>query len=316
MSRTAVLETTAKEKEQTLKLELDKEAAVVYEKMTPELRKLAEKLAGMLAREAYGHLLIRYDMGVYIAKVIAEEARYGANAVEQLATFLKMHPNDLYDMRNVTIVFTREQVQALSGRRMADGNHLSYRHLVVLAKVKNKNDRQRLLKATIEHGWSASQLAAEAAGVDKKNVRKGGRKPAKPTSVIAGAQVLYESLLALNNRLESLKGPLFDEIDQMPPDKVDKKLLDLLVKAEAQMCQLEESITGYHERLKKNMERVQRILSSKPASPTPVKAAHDVEDAADQDIFEDTEGDVPEEEEDIEPAESTADQDKVAGKEQ
>lgn len=86
-----------------------------FDDMTPETRNLATQFEQQLEQEHHDGLLLRHAMGVTLARVIAGEATYGSNAVEQLAAYLGMCPDRLYKLRTYADVYTEAQIGG--GRR-------------------------------------------------------------------------------------------------------------------------------------------------------------------------------------------------------
>ena len=248
----------------------------LYEKMSPDLQKVTNKFDGLFSKMARGNLLVSWDMGKDIDTIVQEEGKYGANAVGQLATYFGYSETWAYNLRNVNQTWTREQVEELSQRPLSNGFRLTFKHLLAISTLKREGDRKKMLERVFVEGLSAEQVVNE--GGTKKSPRSGGRKPSRPTTPNAGAQLLYSETLKLNNRLESLKEPLFDEVDQMPVDKLDEALLEKLKLADEQLSTLEEKVTGYHDRLRTNINRCTKAVESKqtdvefeatePAAPT------------------------------------------------
>ena len=72
--------------------------ADVYREMTGDLKTVAKTLDEMDQRSSRGFVMLRYDMGAALKPVFAEGAKYGSNAVKQLAVFLRQrnrHPSFL-----------------------------------------------------------------------------------------------------------------------------------------------------------------------------------------------------------------------------
>lgn len=230
--------------------------------MTPALQQVAQRFDKLHATVTRGFLLTKYDMGMDVKKVLEETVKYGENAVGQLATYFDMSETDLYDLRNLTDIYDRKQVEELALKTMANGKHVTITHVLNISKVKAAKDRQKLWDRVFAESLTSNQLADEvAAGYERTHKRSGGRKPARPTSPVAGAQQIASNVQTINNRFEVWKEAVFDTIDELEPTKIDEVLVVKLEEADAQITELENNITQYHERLRKNLKRAKDVVA-------------------------------------------------------
>ena len=129
-----------------------------YYDMIAPTHQVAKTLDNLLAREARGTLLLRYDAGVELAATCEREDVYGAYAVEQLATYLGSRRAEFYDLLAVVRAFTRDEVEQLANRRMFDGGRIKPEHLVMLARV-SATERAALTERVFVESLKPRQLA-------------------------------------------------------------------------------------------------------------------------------------------------------------
>jgi len=264
--------------ESTLLPEEQKRAAI-YEEMSPALKKVADDFRKKEAVASKGNLTLRYDMGVKVKQVIEEEAEYGANAVKQLAAFLGRSETDLYDLRNVVTTYDKDEIIALSEREMANGGHITMGHVMAIVRVKKQADRKKLWDRVFAESLTVGQLAGEvSAGYEKANKRSGGRKPSKPTSPVAGIAQIAERTQELNNRFEGWDETVFTAIADLPPDKIDKIVLEKAEKASAELHKLEENLTQYVGKYDKGVEHIRKVVAAKAKEEADAKAEHKKEE--------------------------------------
>lgn len=112
----------------------------VYHNMPDPLKEVARELCGMAAEHAQHSLISAWDIGARVHRVWRDQARYGCRGLEQLATCLATNVNRLYELREIALRFTREQVEQLAARRTEAGGHLNLSHLLLLARVRSDAD--------------------------------------------------------------------------------------------------------------------------------------------------------------------------------
>lgn len=248
---------------------LSKERKAVFDEMTPALQKVAKELDKQMDREARGNLLLNYDQGLMIRQVIEDEAEYGSNAVEQLAQFHGRNASELYDLRNITLTWTREEVEEIASETMESGRRLTVMHLRLLNTLKNKRTRDAMQNRVLKESMSARDLANEvkASGGDRHTHHgQGGRKPSAPKSPLAGVQQIIKAAKGFTNRKEVWEPSVFDELDEIDSDKLTEDVLAQLTEADEVMTAMEQSVMSVHERVRKNKERAERAVQEKQAS--------------------------------------------------
>ena len=242
-------------------IEQERRTALLKE-MTPALQKLVVSFDKRLMAEAKGSIILWYDMGLEIAGALKDTKHYGTNAVEQMAEYESVTPAFLYNMRNVTIAFTRAQITALIERKTATGKHLCFNHISRLANVNKVADRNKLIEDVYTQDMSIAQLESEiSAKYAKKMVgHSTGRPPEKPKSLMAGVQDIYKRTHELNGRKKIWNDAVFDVIDELEPDRVTPVLLNKLVQAEVETANLVDHLSKARARIGENIERLKRVL--------------------------------------------------------
>jgi hypothetical protein len=248
-----------------------------YNSMPKALQKVADDFQKKELAAAKGIVMIRFDMGAKLKEVIAEEATYGSNAVMELAKFLGKSDTELYAYKNVATVYDRDEVLAISERPMGDGNYISWMHLTAIVEIKKAPDRKKMWDRVFNESLSATQVKSEALASMDKGSRGtgGGRKPAKPTSPLAGCQQVYNSALSFNNRVEVWQEATFDALDEIEPDKVDPMYVEKIKLALTEVETLSGNVSQVQDRLQKNLKRAENIVEKhqKEAEKAAEKAA-------------------------------------------
>jgi hypothetical protein len=250
-----------------------------FEAMTPELQKVATAFDSKVKAAAKGAILIAYDMGVKLKEVIAKEASYGTNAVEQLAVHMgaTWSATKLYSYRDFAVQYPkREDVQKLVEAKLSGGGHVTVSHCLAIGKVKDIKTRRQLWKKVFDEGLSSEALKAEIqAKHETRNERQGGRKPSRPTSVIGGAQEIAKMTNRLNNKFEVWNDAVIQEVMSKPAEEMTPALLEKLHEAEAAMETAENNLMTYRPKLQKALDRAEKLSEKAEA-----KAAKEEEKAS------------------------------------
>jgi hypothetical protein len=233
-----------------------------YNAMTVAMQKQADDIAVFVTRESVGVLKTRWKIGARIAKILKQESEYGSNAVEQLAQYLNVSADLLYKYRNAATAFSEAEVTALAERRMADGRHIEFTHLMCLSRVTKASERAELVERIFDQSMSSGDLATTVATqYDTNHHGKGGRKPASPKSAMAGVQQLNKQTQTLIGRFPVWQEVVFDKIDEIEPENINDLLQSGLTEAEQRLSDLSLEADQARERVKTNRERVERVLA-------------------------------------------------------
>ena len=187
------------------------------------LKKKIVEIQSRYQKDARARVMGNYMLGVLIREVMAKETVYGSKAVEQIARYFDTQPTNLYAFRQVAATFSSAQVDEASQKELPNGGYITFQHLIVISRIGEPDDRNRMLARTLNEGLSTSQLEGEisSTGVVRRNIRTGGRKPGKPTSMGAAIQQVATVCQSVVNRY-----PVWDETFFQPCQHVDANKFD------------------------------------------------------------------------------------------
>jgi hypothetical protein len=245
---------------------IEKQRNQALKEMTPACRDVAKEFEHKLHIGQSGLVKINYEIGARVAKVLADEGKYGSNAVEQLSQYLQLGggATTLYQAKEFSEAFEFEFVQQQMARTMTGGGALTTSHWFALAKVESKAKQKELLEKVFKNGWSANALEQEIrSSVKTKNARQGGRKPGIPTSPMAGIQKGYSMLLQFNNLEPVLEEHVCDVIDEIDAEHVTKDMVDKLDETLKIAAAAQERLSKLMKRLEKNKTRATKVLEQK-----------------------------------------------------
>ncbi|MCI0420755.1 MAG: hypothetical protein L0312_16265 [Acidobacteria bacterium] len=251
----------------------EKKRMAVLKQMTPAGQEVAKDLESRMSRTAQGLVVVHYDMGARVRDVLNNknhEETYGTKFVAQLADYLALPGGEhhLYDLRNFSSAFDRDYIKTNSARCMSNGGYLSLGHWLGLMRLEEQRDREKLLNRIFKESFTVNQLEMEirASGAKTRNVRQGGRKPAVPTSAMAGLQKAFSLGQSFFNFRSVMEKSVFDRIDEMPPDEVNPQLLVKLKSTRDTITKADEAAQSILKRLDENIDRAERVLAKKKAA--------------------------------------------------
>lgn len=238
-----------------------------YQEMPPDLKEVALKFERIEVAIAGGTVVLKYDIGLGVERVRADEGRYGTRAVERLGEYLGVSVSYLCDLGNLTKHFTQGEVKDLASRTLPGGDHLRLHHFLALMRIRDAADRQRMLDRVLEGGWSTRRLVAEidSQGIEKRKVSRGGRRPARPTSPLAAAQSLAVAMERINRRAPLWRQSLIDAVAEMPPSTINRVLRAKVSAALRQVTAMKARLPDIAAGLQRSLERVDRIVAQRGA---------------------------------------------------
>lgn len=127
--------------------------------LVPPLRTRCDALADRMAKLTRGILLSHYDIGRIVAGIAQDQSVYGSNAVMLLAQCLGVCDVWLWRLRNLTIHFSREELEQLAARRMDNGGHITLEHVHLLAGLERPQERRELTERVFAEALTHRQLA-------------------------------------------------------------------------------------------------------------------------------------------------------------
>ena len=190
----------------------------------------------------------RYAVGRIISGVKQSPGKYGARAVEEIATDLGCDPSGLYDASRVADTWGPGEHEVLMARPGAKQT-LTWSHLTKLASVDDDDRREALIQKILSERLSVRRLTKEIAGTQPSETDE----EARPTSVrraLRGFKVEAEVLVAKVDHWTTL---IFDALEADADQLDSQAMLEALGAAresrraakdvcEAQLAQLDECI--------------------------------------------------------------------------
>jgi hypothetical protein len=149
--------------------------AADVEGLSPALRSVYEAIRGLLAGAARDEARSRHQVGVLIAGVKRERDKYGARAVEQLASALGSNVHTLYRCAGVCECWAPDELEVLRERTTAKGQPLSWSHLVLLSGVTSETRRAELVDKALQDALTVRELLVLVDAVGRGETRGGER---------------------------------------------------------------------------------------------------------------------------------------------
>ena len=214
--------------------------------MAEVTRKVALAGSEKIVLGAKFNVLLLYDIGALINEVFTDPVLKKTKTVDdELKKLLKFwgHPSwnltSLYDLRNVSVTFSRDAIKQECDIPMSNGKLLTWSHFKELQKVGQEKRRIALLKKIRENSLSANELILELQGNKESTVKRaGGRKPSIPKTPTAVIQKLSSTVQHTDNYLQSIMEP-FEVMLEEQADKLDSKFIDNLTETLDQLVEME-----------------------------------------------------------------------------
>lgn len=139
------------------------------------------RFATEIGSERGWRLLDRYDLGQHVKNVydnatIDGTRRYGAHAINAIATAVELKPDIVRKAMRFAAAFPRGKVEELSERRLRSGAPFSWSHTRRLLEVRNGSERDELIELTVANSWTSEHLAEEIQRRKGGKQNKGGRR--------------------------------------------------------------------------------------------------------------------------------------------
>lgn len=226
----------------------------IYKAMTPACQEMALEVERLDLQVRKGVAIVAYDVGVLVNRALSDDLKYGANGVAQIAAYMN-YPGGadaLNRHRNLVAAFPRrDDFLKMLAKKRVDGRPLEHGHMATVAKLEDPETRRELLEVARNENLSVNQFEELVkAKFDRKVKRNStGRKPQIPKTPHARFQKGYADSLKLFNYLEAMAAPTFGELQELPADKVDDKLIGKLEEFEAQLVKTHDGINAVLEGL-------------------------------------------------------------------
>ncbi len=168
----------------------------------------------------------------------SERTTYGKGEVEKLAAKKKLGQVAIYRAKQFARMFSKKDVARLCKLRCRNRHSLSWGHIIKILKVRQKQQRWKLLDLAAKHDWSTRDLERE---VDKRfpKKRKYGGGRVKIADDVAG---LVQQVMTRSNSWLRFDDQLRDEDDQATyRDQLPATIRESLCTAYAAMQNLHET---------------------------------------------------------------------------
>jgi hypothetical protein len=177
--------------------------------MSPALREQYDTVRRLLANATAADIRTRYRVGHVVLDIRQREDRYGTKAVALLAAALGRDETTLYRYAIVAETWSENEVGAMLQRKMPTGEPITWSHLMELATVSSRDERERLFRLTVSACLSVRALAIQVRGGSRVPV-SGAARPLSRLAKIARVCETVERTLAIDeaflDKLATLDG--------------------------------------------------------------------------------------------------------------
>jgi hypothetical protein len=144
-----------------------------------------------LARAVVDEILNRFKIGVIVAAIESSPGRYGNDPIGKLASKLGFKNSQrLYEYSAVAEAWSLEEIAALADREGADGYHLTWTHLIEVAREADAGSRNVLVERAFTNRWTVAELKQNKPSNSDAPSAAGKETPgAEAVDDVAGADV-------------------------------------------------------------------------------------------------------------------------------
>jgi hypothetical protein len=197
--------------------------------LSPALRSVYEAIRGLLAGAARDEARSRHEVGVLIAGVKRGREKYGARAVEQLASALGTNVHTLYRCAGVCERWAPDELESLLTRTTAKGQPLSWSHLVLLSGVTSDVRRAELVDRALKDALTVRELLVLVDAVGRGEARSAGRGLVVLHRVVRASERWSQSAAAMHEELLA-------ELEGAPSDAGEPtELIERAIEAQEQL---------------------------------------------------------------------------------
>jgi len=151
-----------------------------------------------------------YRIGAEVVAIKTDEAKYGTTAVKHLARAVGCSSANLYSYATVAETWGDMEFEERIARVDASRRPLTFSHFIELAKVRDQEQRERLLNVALAKSLSVRALSRAARDADS-----GAPRPASQTAVRSIAPLGPWSLLDLARVVRARAAQDVDEVEKM-----------------------------------------------------------------------------------------------------
>jgi hypothetical protein len=169
-------------------------------------------IRGLLATLVRDEVSARHQIGGVVRQVMGSTDKYGAHAIERLATELRISTAILYAAAAVAETWSEADLQRMSTRTMRHGEPLSWSHFVALSKVRSAQKRGALAERCLAEGWSVRELRDEVSDLQPSRADyRGSGEDTVRVAVDEGVRAARRAAADISTFIEALEERLGDD---------------------------------------------------------------------------------------------------------
>ena len=203
-----------------------------WERMSPELRKVAKAIEEKLTHLRDTAVLTFYEIGELVFKAVGTRGKYGTGAMELLQAYLPATKaiGTLRYARLFVNTYSRKEVAAATRAAEKNGHEFNQTHWIVIvqrAGSRKAKLRRQGVEMVIEHGYSAAELQKQLEYLEGRNTRNApqGRKPSPPKTPLAGLFQMSRYHRDVGGRIDLWTEHVFEPLATMPGEEIEEKLV-------------------------------------------------------------------------------------------
>jgi hypothetical protein len=237
---------------------------VCMQLMPDALKALLPAVRDLFDSIAQHDLRAAYSLGQFVAKWLTDEAEFGSQPVEGMATILGVNPRIFYLHFKLAQTFTSAQIEAFARRPLRNRSVVTVDHLALLAE-NSPSRRADWTRHMYEKSLTPRQLRRQIEAA--ADIPAAPRRPPRPLSMspLAAAKEMSTRLRGINARMHFWKTSLLDELLELPPDRIDDAVLCHLLAIQRESAALQEALGAAGPQLDAGIERVERVQVLKKA---------------------------------------------------
>jgi len=236
---------------------------------------LTTKIAGikkLLIEADKQDLAVRYKIAVECQEILAGDGKgkvYGAGAARKLGKALGWSKTAVYAYVAVAATWNEKRFRELADKRDTFGRPFSWSHIMVLAAVKDAQQRHALTKQTIDNGSSVRELKGAIAGNPPKAAKATGTEEAKPPRPLTAAIANYATgVRTAKDNADVFGAAIMKQVENAESADLKPGLLEQLKKART-------DLEIHYQTESKRLDTLIQLIESGKHAPSAVDAEAD-----------------------------------------
>jgi hypothetical protein len=184
-------------------------AEKAFEAMCTPLQSKCGAIRELLAESGRNDAKAQFKLGALVNDAKADVEKYGHRGVAQLAAALGYNVATLYRVAKVNERWSWSELSAILNKRSPTGLPLGFTHLVVIAAVPAKRDRDVLIEVTLAEGLSVRALRRQVERASNSGEEQPGERvthhPATVRYLIARSEAALEEMKRWDAVLDALE---------------------------------------------------------------------------------------------------------------